>query len=545
MGRTRRLGCTLLAAGAVALGAATAATATATAGGGYYTQMAPPEGVALHGSPYRFETFVLGRRHRVTVVERIDRRRGLVSRRWELRGAWHLSAPAYDGEGVGVGAEAPLLVLTRYGAPRHSLLRARTELAFLYTGSGRSRAPSRFHRTTLPGDYTVQAISPDGEFVYLAHNLSVSPNRGPRFILVPYSLQAHMLLPANDIAGNGEILSGIPVARTEDPKGRRVFTLYMNAFRDGGAMYLRVLGTEPGSLAATALPGLRNLKNPFLLDLHLSPSGRILTIRKHSSRHWIHREKVVARIDLPRRFGELAERALPPSPAPTDPVGSFARTVGESRQGRPIELREVGDLALPMSLLVFACIHGDECGAGALEPLRGGCPDGGAHVDVVPNLDPDGSAVRSRLNARGVDLNRNFATDWRPIGSPGNLEYSGPRAFSEPETRLAARLIRRLEPRVTIWFHQHWGGGSFVRAWGPSVPAARRFAHLSGLGFRLLRWPAGTAPNWQNHRFPGSASFVVELPRGKLPQRVQIRLDEALGRFGEEVGEDPRVARRG
>jgi hypothetical protein len=31
-----------------------------------------------------------------------------------------------------------------------------------------------------------------------------------------------------------------------------------------------------------------------------------------------------------------------------------------------------------------------------------------------------------------------------------------------------------------------------------------------------MPWLAGTAPNWQNHRFPGSSSFVVELPPGRL-----------------------------
>ena len=27
-----------------------------------------------------------------------------------------------------------------------------------------------------------------------------------------------------------------------------------------------------------------------------------------------------------------------------------------------------------------------------------------------------------------------------------------------------------------------------------------------------MRWLDGSAPNWQNHRFPGTSSFVVELP---------------------------------
>ena len=136
-------------------------------------------------------------------------------------------------------------------------------------------------------------------------------------------------------------------------------------------------------------------------------------------------------------------------------------------------------------------------------------PTGGGLV-VVRNLNPDGSRSGTRLNGRGVDLNRNFATDWRPIGVPGDPEHSGARPFSEPETRLARRLIRRLQPDVTIWFHQQ--AEPLVRAWGPSVPAARAYARLAGMRFARLPWMDGTAPNWQNHPFPGTSSFVVELP---------------------------------
>jgi hypothetical protein len=58
-----------------------------------------------------------------------------------------------------------------------------------------------------------------------------------------------------------------------------------------------------------------------------------------------------------------------------------------------------------------------------------------------------------------------------------------------------------------------------VRAWGPSVPAARRYARLVALPFRRFRWPAGTAPHWQNTTYPDDVSFVVELPPGRLRAR--------------------------
>ena len=212
--------------------------------------------------------------------------------------------------------------------------------------------------------------------------------------------------------------------------------------------------------------------------------------------------------------------------------------VGRSAQGRPIELTQFGDPVWSGALLVFGCIHGDECGAGGVEPLTGGCPDPSADIYVVPDLNPDGAAAGSRLNGRGVDLNRNFPAGWRPQEERGDPQYPGPRPFSEPEARLAARIVRVLEPAATIWFHQFRGARPFVRAWGPSVPAARRFARLARMPFRLMRWPAGTAPNWQNRRFPGAASFVVELPRGTLAPAMKSRLGKALVRIGRWVRED-------
>ena len=216
-------------------------------------------------------------------------------------------------------------------------------------------------------------------------------------------------------------------------------------------------------------------------------------------------------------------------------------TIGHSTQGRLIELHQLGDPALPGEVLVFGCIHGDECGAGGLEPELNGCPDPRADIYFVPNLNPDGAAHHSRLNGRGVDLNRNFPAGWKRLGRPGSLQYAGPRPFSEPEARLAARVVRRLRPEATIWFHQRWGSHGFVRAWGQSAPAARRFARLAGLPFRLMPWLSGTAPNWQNHRFPGTSSFVVELPRGRLAAQLKGRLGKAvdrLGRWESRVSED-------
>ncbi|MBA2568846.1 MAG: penicillin-insensitive murein endopeptidase [Actinobacteria bacterium] len=189
--------------------------------------------------------------------------------------------------------------------------------------------------------------------------------------------------------------------------------------------------------------------------------------------------------------------------------------LGRSTRGRPIEAVRVGDPTGRPRILVIGCVHGNECaGVAATRQLERARPQ--ADLWVVHHLNPDGYALGRRQNARGVDLNRNFDSEWEPMGRRWSPEYSGPRPFSERESRIARRLILGLRPDVTIWFHQPQ---AVVRAWGPSIPEARTYARLAGVKFKPIRWPAGTAPNWQNHRLPGKPAFVVELPPGPLSPR--------------------------
>jgi predicted deacylase len=214
-------------------------------------------------------------------------------------------------------------------------------------------------------------------------------------------------------------------------------------------------------------------------------------------------------------------------------IGGGPATLGHSADGRPITAWATDGLNRRGPLiLVFGCIHGDECaGMDVLARVRHDSPPHGAELVGVTNLDPDGYALGTRLNGDGVDLNRNFAYDWRPIGVPGDPEHSGSAPFSEPETRIARQLIRALHPDVTIWFHQQ--ADPLVRAWGPSIPEARRYARLAGDRFAPMPWMDGTAPNWQNHAFPGTASFVVELPAtGDVRAAAQARALLDLGGRG-------------
>jgi murein peptide amidase A len=192
-----------------------------------------------------------------------------------------------------------------------------------------------------------------------------------------------------------------------------------------------------------------------------------------------------------------------------------ALPIGHSVEGRAIRPVVLGDPAAAHRVLVVGCIHGTETAGIAIAKrlVAAGAPSG-TEIVVVPAVNPDGCAHGTRGNAHGIDLNRNFPSNWEAIGRPGDLQYSGPHSLSEPESRYSVALIERLRPQITIWFHQPQG---VVRAWGQSVATARRFATLAHYPYRSIEWPYGTASNWQNHKFPGTVSFVVELPPGPPP----------------------------
>jgi protein MpaA len=188
--------------------------------------------------------------------------------------------------------------------------------------------------------------------------------------------------------------------------------------------------------------------------------------------------------------------------------------LGRSEQGRPIVAWETGDPNAKRRVLVVGCIHGNEpAGIAIANAVTRARIPAGTDVWVIPDLNPDGVAANTRQNARGVDLNRNFPYLWQPLRG---IFYSGPRALSERESRIAYKLIRRIRPTTSIWFHQHLG---VVDESGGDARVERRFARRVGMRTeRLTRYP-GSVAGWENHAFPDTTSFVVELPAGPVPKQ--------------------------
>lgn len=192
--------------------------------------------------------------------------------------------------------------------------------------------------------------------------------------------------------------------------------------------------------------------------------------------------------------------------------------IGESTRGQPIRAFRLG--TGPVRALVVGCIHGDECaGSVVATRLLHTTPLEDGSIWVVQDLNPDGHRAKRRTNARGVDLNRNFPGTWRQLAT------SGEAPASEAETKVAMRLIRRLRPEVTIWFHQP---ETAVRAWGTSGGVARRYARDVKLPYRRLAWPPGAATAWQHQALPGTHAFVVELEPDFLGIREAGRYTRAV-----------------
>jgi beta-N-acetylhexosaminidase len=76
------------------------------------------------------------------------------------------------------------------------------------------------------------------------------------------------------------------------------------------------------------------------------------------------------------------------------------------------------------------------------------------------------------------------------------------------------RLVRRIRPDVSVWYHQHLRMVNLSSGADPRV--VRGYARRVGLPARRLPNYRGTATSWQNHAHPGTSSFVVELPAGPL-----------------------------
>ena len=128
---------------------------------------------------------------------------------------------------------------------------------------------------------------------------------------------------------------------------------------------------------------------------------------------------------------------------------------GKSVEGREIDAFISGKKG-DKFLYLIAGTHGDEVeGVYVLEELLKweGLLKTHYPMVVIPILNKDGYHKKNRLNARGVDLNRNYPTlDWNPKASEAKY-YPGKSPLSEPENIFLDNLFKHYPPGFTMSFH--------------------------------------------------------------------------------------------
>ncbi len=202
---------------------------------------------------------------------------------------------------------------------------------------------------------------------------------------------------------------------------------------------------------------------------------------------------------------------------------------GVSVQGRTLYQRDVMAPDAKVRVLVVGAMHGDELSSAAVALhwiQRAVETPANVHWRFIPALNPDGLMARpaKRVNARGVDLNRNFPTPnwardakiyWEQKTRKDPRRWPGPKPLSEPESKFFHEEMERFQPDLIVSIHAPYGVLDFD---GPTVPPAR-------LG-RLYLDQVGI--------FPGSLGNYGGVHKGmpvvtiELPSAIRTPLDAEM-----------------
>lgn len=191
-----------------------------------------------------------------------------------------------------------------------------------------------------------------------------------------------------------------------------------------------------------------------------------------------------------------AER-LPNLPQTQCEAASLRDAAARSVKGRTIWTSDVKPAEADTRVLVIGGIHGDELSSAAMAfrwihlAQAAAVPGGGAaspaelphavHWRFIPALNPDGLFAQpaKRVNARGVDLNRNFPTPnwardsriyWEKRTGKDPRRWPGTKPLSEPEARFLYEQMGSFKPNLIVSIHAPYGVLDFD---GPSVPPSK------------------------------------------------------------------------
>ena len=233
--------------------------------------------------------------------------------------------------------------------------------------------------------------------------------------------------------------------------------------------------------------------------------------------------------------GLATSAAVDRPPVKHDPTVRRTFLLGYSVEHRPIVAWLIAPRRTWRSMVIVGSVAGDEPGGVTVTQQLAAEPAiRGLKLWLIPDGNPDGAALGTRVNADGVDLNRNFPFGWRHQGKRGNRHYSGPRPASEPETRAIEAFLKRTHPQLAVWLHQPYR--LIDDSEGPGW-AEQQLARALELPLEPLRDYPGSAIGYDNHLVPASA-FDVELPGNLSPtdtQRAATAIRALAQRFATDL----------
>jgi hypothetical protein len=196
-----------------------------------------------------------------TVVTQVDRDGGRIRASQVLPGRLVVPAVAADGSATGLSADVKTLVLA---APRRF-----PSKRSLFTVLDTERLMPRT-TITLPGDFTLDAISPDGNLLYLIE--STSPDDLTRYAVRAYDVAEGRLLADAivDPEEADEPMRGSPLARVMSRDGRWAYTLY-----EGEHPFIHALDTVGASAKCIDLDELSGRDDLWSLRLKVERDGTV------------------------------------------------------------------------------------------------------------------------------------------------------------------------------------------------------------------------------------------------------------------------------
>jgi hypothetical protein len=234
------------------------------------TTQAPPRAIA--GPPGSNSVFVTQSTEDDTTLARIDTDRNATVQARKVGFGFTIPTVAIDKSTSGLSADGKTLVLAQ---PLSGLRAPTTQFEVINAESLHIR-----DTITLAGSYSFDAISPDGNLIYLIEY--TSPANPSRYLVRAYDVHAGHLLraPVIDPSEAGQPMTGRPVTRAMSPNGQWAYTLYQGS--DEGP-FVHALDTSGHKAVCVDLDGLNLPKNLSGSQLVVSGAGDQLTIVRHGS----------------------------------------------------------------------------------------------------------------------------------------------------------------------------------------------------------------------------------------------------------------------